>query len=85
MSFYYSANAKPGQVEINFYSTLNPDMDYTFTVPKERILAAANVLEKAWDAWWDEDPCVPMFEALGQALTEAGIPFESRINEPEPT
>lgn len=65
---------------INVYSWVNDWMDYTFKVSHSQEDEALEVLQRAFDAWHDEDPCVPMFEALEMALTEARIPFESQIN-----
>ena len=68
---------------INVYSDLNDWMDYTFKVHPCREDGALEILQRAFNAWHEDDQYVTMFEALEEALIEAGIPFESQINETE--
>lgn len=54
--------------EINVYSDLNDWIDYTFIVPAEHGLNAANALENAYIEWFDSDPCETLFEALQTSI-----------------
>lgn len=78
---YHASEDKTLKCHINVYSYMNDWMDYTFIVPTEHTDDAIATLEKAWDAWWEDEGCETMFDTLETALFEAGIPFESLINE----
>ena len=65
----------PRETVINVYSSTNDWIDYNFVVSTHRLSAAVEALEQAWDAWWDTDPSLTLFEELELALEKAGIPF----------
>lgn len=75
----------PYCVEIDVFSTMNDFIDYTFTVNAAREEEAVAALQRAYDDWWEtaDDTGLTMFEQLEHALTVAGIPFESKVNEEE--
>lgn len=66
---------------INVYSTLNDWMDYDFIVPDHQRDLAMAILQRAFDEWHETDPCIPMYEALCDALDEYAITYSSRIND----
>ena len=69
---------KPETVEINIYSATNTWMDATFTVAAADEHRAQEVLDKAWNAYW-EDPeaeCECYGDWLEAAMKEAGIEYE---------
>lgn len=74
---------RPYDTDINIASDMNPWMDFTFTVSSCRAEEATAILREAWDAWWDDDDGLCILDALEDALINAGIPFESQINETE--
>ena len=63
---------------INIYSETNTWMDATFTVDAKDKAKAQEVLDKAWDSYWEdpeaEDQCYG--DWLEWALQKAGIEYE---------
>ena len=74
---------RPYDTEIRIVSDMNDWIDYSFIVSSCRGDDAVYALEKAYAYWWDCDPACTLFEALEQALIDAGIPFTSVVNEVE--
>lgn len=77
MVHYYDPK-NPQTVEINVFSVTNSWMDATFTVDAVDEHRADAVLEKAWDAYW-EDPeaeCECYGDWLCRAMDDAGIKYE---------
>lgn len=64
---------KSGVVRVQ--SSLNPWMDCIFLVSNEK--RAKEVLQKAWDDFWEDGDCECYGDFLEEALTEANINFES--------
>lgn len=71
---------RPYDSEIRVVSDMNDWIDYSFVVSTCRLEDAIEALSEAYDAWWDDDTGLTLFEELEQALVDAGIPFESGVN-----
>lgn len=71
---------RPYDTEIRVVSDMNGWIDYSFVVNTCRAEDAIAALSTAYDAWWDTDPSLTLFEELELSLVKAGIPFESGIN-----
>ena len=66
---------QPGATTINVFSHTNDWIDYSFVVNSCRTEDAIAALSTAYDAWWDTDPDLTLFEELELSLVKASIPF----------
>ena len=61
---------------IRVYSDLNTWMDCIVRVSDEELDHAKEVLEKAWDEFWEDENEKPYGDLLSSALEEAEIEYE---------
>lgn len=72
-------------IELNCFSAMNEDMDYSFFVPADQVEAATTALLTGDRAWWDDEGegewwGVPHPECLEMHLMNANIPYTIRHN-----
>ena len=72
-------------VELNCFSLMNEDMDYSFIVPASHADIATAALLAGDSAWWADEGTgewwgIPHPECLEMRLQEAGVPYEIRYN-----
>lgn len=63
---------------INVFSELNPWIDFCILVDEMQFNKAKEIVEKAWDDWWDDD-CgydEPIADYISSCLTDNGIEHE---------
>ncbi|MBR5879001.1 MAG: hypothetical protein IKY91_05565 [Akkermansia sp.] len=70
---------RPYDTRVNVFSTMNPDMDYSFVVSSCRAGEAQALLSEAFDKWFDDDQGLTLYETLEAAIVNAGIPFEDYL------
>ena len=72
-------------VVLNVYSDMNPHMDALFVVNEQWADQALNVLDRAFDAWFEDEMAEAWCwgEWLEFAMKEARIPYEVYYKEEE--
>lgn len=75
----------PKKVEIDIYSSMNTWMGATFTVDATNEHRAQEVLDKAWDAYWDdpEAECECYGNWLESAMKKARIKYKVAYINPD--